>query len=360
MLLIAQPAGSQFTSERCDLLAMANTCKRHRKPVVSDIHLQPGGSMQDVESVAILGAGAIGAYVASRFVDAGAFQTHLVAGGERRDRLQRDGLVVNEKPYFIGVLDPDSTPSPVDLIVVALKDHHLPAAAHDLRHLVADDTTIISAMNGLDSEEYLASIYGLDKLLYSIFIGIDAVRQGNRVTYTTPGRVIFGRADNTRLSERVRRIQAAFDRAGIIHETPVDMMRMLWWKFMVNVGMNPTSALLHAPYGVFQSLPDAQALMEAAMREVIALAEAAGVDLAVRDIADWYAFLNTLSPGGKTSMLQDVEAGRKTEVEIFCGKVVALGGTYRIATPVNQTLLRAVRVLEQVPAGGTRWQTRSD
>ena len=316
--------------------------------------------MRDVKSIAILGAGAIGAYVVSRFVDAETFQTHLVARGERYDRLQRDGLVVNGKPYFIGVIDPDKATSPVDLIAVALKDQHLPGAVHDLRHLVGGETTIISAMNGLDSEEYLGSIYGMDKLLYSIFVGIDAVRQGNRVTYTNPGRVIFGQADNTRLSERVRLIQAAFDRAGISHETPVDMIRMMWWKFMVNVGVNPASAILHAPYGVFQSSPDAQALMEAAMQEVIALAECAGVDLAEQDIGDWYSFPKTLSPQGKTSMLQDVEAGRKTEVELFCGKVVALGETHGVATPVNQTLLRSVHVLEQYSAGSNRWQTRID
>ena len=94
---------------------------------------------------------------------------------------------------------------------------------------------------------------------------------------------------------------------------------------MVNVGMNQASAVMRAPYGVFQTMPEAQALMEALMHEVIVLAEHAGVNLVEQDIADWYGFLNTLSPQGKTSMLQDIEAGRKTEVEIFGGKVVALG-----------------------------------
>jgi 2-dehydropantoate 2-reductase len=127
------------------------------------------------------------------------------------------------------------------------------------------------------------------------------------------------------------------------------MLRMMWWKFMVNVGMNQASAVMRAPYGIFQENPSAQALMEALMKEVIALAEVLEVDLNHGDIEDWYTFLNTLSPQGKTSMLQDIEAGRQTEVEIFGGKVVELGQIYSVATPINQSVLRIIRILAQNP-----------
>jgi 2-dehydropantoate 2-reductase len=175
------------------------------------------------------------------------------------------------------------------------------------------------------------------------------VRQGNQVAYTRPGKHYFGQATNTHLSQQVQRVQEAFERAGIAHETPLDMMRMMWWKFMVNVGTNQASAVMRAPYGAFQSSPDAQALMEALMREVLVLAQVAGVNLVEQDLDEWYSTLNTLSPQGKTSMLQDIEAGRKTEVEIFGGKVVELGQAHGIPTPVNQTVLRIIRVLEQYP-----------
>jgi 2-dehydropantoate 2-reductase len=125
------------------------------------------------------------------------------------------------------------------------------------------------------------------------------------------------------------------------------MIRMLWWKFMINVGVNQASAVMRAPYGVFQSSPDAQALTEALMREVIVLAQRIGVNLAEQDLDEWHPVLKRLSPEGKTSMLQDVEAGRKTEVEIFGGKVVELGERYGVPTPVNQTVLNIIRVLEQ-------------
>jgi 2-dehydropantoate 2-reductase len=104
---------------------------------------------------------------------------------------------------------------------------------------------------------------------------------------------------------------------------------------------------MRAPYGVFQSSPEAQAVVEALMREVLALAEATGVNLVEEDIDDLYGFLNAVSPQGKTSMLQDIEAGRKTEVEMFGGKVVELGKAHGIPTPVNETVLRIIQVLER-------------
>jgi 2-dehydropantoate 2-reductase len=304
--------------------------------------------MREITKVAVLGAGAMGASFASKFFDVEDISTSLVARGERYDRLKKDGLVVNGKEYFIPVIHPDEVASPADLIIVALKNHHLPGAVNDLKNLVGEQTTIISIMNGLDSEEFIGSVYGMKKILYAISVAIDAVREGNRITYTNPGKHYFGEKTNTRISQKIRRVQAAFDRAKIAYETPVDMIRMLWWKFMVNVGMNQTSAAMQAPYGVFQSSPYARELMETSMQEVVVLAKAAGIDLKEKDIDDWYGLLKTLSPQGKTSMLQDIEAGRKTEIEIFAGKVVELGKTYDIPAPVNETFLRIIRVLEFV------------
>jgi len=305
--------------------------------------------MEDIKKVAILGAGAMGAYFASRFFDTAGFSTVLIAKSQRLDKLKTKGLVVNGKSYAIPVINPDEATSKVDLIIVALKHHHLEEAVQGLEKLVGDSTTIISVMNGLESEEYIGSIYGMDKMLYAVSVAIDALRQGNQIIYTKPGKHYFGEADNTHLSQRVLRVQEAFDRAGIVYETPEDMIRMMWWKFMINVGVNQASAVMLAPLGVFQKSPEAQGLMEALMKEVIALTDVMDVNLTNRDIEEWYTFLNVLSPQGKTSMLQDIEAGRKTEVEIFGEKVVELGKTHGVTTPVNQTVLQIIRVLEQHP-----------
>jgi 2-dehydropantoate 2-reductase len=142
-------------------------------------------------------------------------------------------------------------------------------------------------------------------------------------------------------------VQAAFEAAGIASEIPADMMRILWWKFMINVGVNQASAVMKAPYGVFQASADAQALMETLMREVISLAQYLGVNLGDQDLIAWHDVLKTLSPKGKTSMLQDIEAGRKTEVESFAGKMTELGQRHGVPTPVNQAVLSIVHVLEQ-------------
>ncbi|MBA3009171.1 MAG: ketopantoate reductase family protein [Proteobacteria bacterium] len=304
--------------------------------------------MKKIRKIAILGAGAMGAYFAGRFFDTTGFSTVLIAKGERSDKLKK-GLVINGTSYAIPVIHPDEAILPVDLIIVALKHHHLEEAVQGLEKLVGASTLIISVMNGLESEDYIGSIYGMDKMLYAISVAIDAVRQDNRITYTKPGKHYFGDAINTRLSQRVLRVQEAFDKAGIVYETPADMIRMMWWKFMINVGMNQASAVMGAPYGVFQTSSEAQDLMESLMNEVIAVANAMDVDLTNRDIEDWYLFLKVLSPQGKTSMLQDIEAGRKTEVEIFGKKVVELGMAKGVPTPVNQALLQIITVLERYP-----------
>jgi len=303
--------------------------------------------VREIKKVAFLGVGALGAAYISKFIDAGDFEAVAVADGERYDRLRGDGLVVNAKPYRFPVVRPGERSSAADLIIVALKHHHLEGAVNDLKHLVDGNTTLISVMNGLDSEETLAAVYGREAILHAISIGIDALRDRNQVWFSNPGKIIFGEAFNDRASRKVQRVQAAFDRAKIAHDTPADMMRMMWWKFMINVGINQAAAVMRAPFGVFQTAPDAQALMEALMREVIEVARASGISLSEKDIEQWYGFLNTLAASGKPSMLQDIEGGRKTEVAIFAGKVVALGGSFGIPTPVNQAVLHIIRVLEQ-------------
>lgn len=300
-----------------------------------------------IKRVAVLGAGGLGATYASQFYTVDPASVTLIASGERYQRLKRDGVFINGQHFSMPVTAPTEAGEPVDFIIVAVKHHHLAEALEDLPPFVGPNTTILSVLNGLDSEQIIGERVGSDKLLYCISMELPAQRQGNRITFPSYGRLIFGEADNTTLSDKVRRVQAALDWAGIRHQTPPDMQRMLWWKFMINVGINQTSAVLRAGYGVFQTSPDALALMDAAMREVIAVAQAAHVNLTERDIDAWKEVLFRLDPGDKTSMLQDIEAGRQTEVEIFGGKMVKLGLRYNIPTPVNHTLLQIIRVIEQ-------------
>ena len=298
-----------------------------------------------IEKVAIIGAGALGAAYGSILYEMDPRCVCFIASGARYEKLKREGVVVNGKRYAIAVDSPEEA-TPADLLIVAVKHHHLDQAIGEMKKAVGPATTILSVMNGIDSEERIGAVYGMDTVVYGLTLGIDAVREGSRVNYTNQGRIFFGEAKNPDMTDRVRRIHELFDRAGIAHVIPPDMIRSLWFKYMVNVGANQASAVLRANYGALRSSPEARDLMDSAMREVIAIAGAIKVDLSEKDIGEWYKVLEGLNPEGKTSMFQDVEAGRKTEVEMFAGTVIELGKRYGVATPVNQRLFDELKRIE--------------
>lgn len=120
---------------------------------------------------------------------------------------------------------------------------------------------------------------------------------------------------------------------------------------MLNVGLNQISALTGATYGDFTRLPEVMELAKSAMREVVHLAQATGVELSYEDMEAIPPIVATLLPEGKTSMLQDIEAGRRTELESFAGAVLELGRQYGVDTPFNQMLYRLIRAKEQVAQG---------
>jgi 2-dehydropantoate 2-reductase len=299
-----------------------------------------------IETISIIGAGALGAAYGGLLYDMDVRAVSFVAGGKRSERLRKEGLIVNGKRYFIPVIPPGDMSASADLIIVAVKYHHLDDAIRDMKNRVGAETAIMSVMNGIESEERIGAAYGMEKVLFAVSVGIDALREGNRVNYNNQGKILFGEARNASLTDRVKRIHVLFDKAGIHYETPLDMMRVMWWKFMINVGINQASAVLRAPFLIFQTSEEARDLMESAMREVIKLSEKAQVNLTEEDIKRFNEILLGLNPGGKTSMLQDVEAGRKTEVEMFAGKVIALGRQYNVPTPVNQRLFDLIKEME--------------
>ena len=307
---------------------------------------------REIETVAVLGAGAMGGLYAWHVAEAGMPVT-LVARGARARRLADPGVVVNGRRLPAPVFDadaPGATRRPADLVIVAVKHHQLLAALEDVAPLVGPDTVFLSVLNGLDSEEAIAERFGPEHVLPCIALAMDAMRVGNEVTFTQAGRLVVRRGRRrgrrTRGEEspdRVRAVRRALDRAGLAWHNPPDMRHEMWWKFMVNVGVNQASAVLRAPYGAFRREGDARRLMLALMTEVVAVAEAEGVGLGPEDLARWDAVLAGQPADGRTSMHQDVEAGRHTEVDIFAGRVVALGQRHGIATPYNQAMLWILR-----------------
>ncbi|MDD2309617.1 MAG: ketopantoate reductase family protein [Desulfuromonadaceae bacterium] len=298
-----------------------------------------------IEKIAIIGAGALGATYGSILHEMDPASVCFIASGGRYEKLKSDGVVVNGTHYAISVVRPEEA-TPVDLLIVAVKHHHLDQAIGEMVEVVGSHTIILSVMNGINSEERIGTVYGMDKVVYGLALGIDAVREEKSVNYQNQGRILFGEEKNTVVTERIRRIRALFDRGGIAYTIPPDMIRSLWFKFMINVGANQTSAVLRSSYGTLRSSTDARELMDSAMLEVIAIARAMKVDLSEKDIKEWYRVLGSLNPAGKTSMLQDVEAGRKTEVEMLAGVVIELGRCHGVPTPVNQKLFDELKRLE--------------
>lgn len=304
-----------------------------------------------IENVAVVGAGAMGAMYAAHFANAG-MPVRLIARGERAQRLRRDGLIVNGEELTLEVIDADAATdlAPADLILVAVKHSQLEQALQDVRPVVGPNTTFVSVLNGLDSEQTLGQAFDPEQVLLCVALAMDAQREGNRVSYRQSGRLALGSATPGAQAERVRAAQAALDRAGLAWQTPADMRHMMWWKFMVNVGINQASAITRTPYGAFVPTGPCRDLMHSLIDEVVAVAYAQGVALGGEDLARWEAVLAAQPAEGWTSMLQDVVAGRETEVDIFAARVVELGARHAIPTPVNETALRVLRGLAHAVA----------
>ena len=304
--------------------------------------------MNTIKNVLILGAGGLGAVYANIFHQAG-INTKIVAKGERYQRLTTHGFFINETQFFVPIIDPAEQGFTADLIIVATKYHHLTAALPDLANFVGEQTLFISLLNGLTSEEMIGDLYGREKALLAIAMNLDAQRVGNRITHSRPPLLIFGEAHNEQPSEAVLAVQAILDHVSISYQTPVDMLRMMWWKFMVNVGMNQSSAVTGATYGRYKTEPALRWLKENLMQEVVDVAQAEGVNLTQEDVTSFYKTIEIIAADGKTSMLQDIEAQRKTEVEMFAPVVIKLGRKHNIPTPVNETILAIIKTLEATP-----------
>jgi 2-dehydropantoate 2-reductase len=300
---------------------------------------------------AVVGAGALGVMYAEQ-IHRSRLPVAFVADELRRSPLEEDGVRVNDTVVRVPVIGWDHPP--VARIIVAVKHQHLPDVCSRIGRIADGDTLVISVMNGIESEGYLQK--ALDEgagglVLPAMAAGMDAVRTDAGVSYTRTGTIYFGAPPDRAgpdAESSVNSLKDFFDQAGIACIVPADIVHALWNKFMLNVGINQWSAVLRAPYRVFHHEGPGRTLMRSAMEEVLLIAQARGIPLTGDDLEKWFTVVEQLSAPGKTSMLQDVEARRKTEVEMFAGRVVAMGSELGIATPVNQTLLDALIVVEEL------------
>lgn len=297
-----------------------------------------------IRSVAFAGLGAVGAIYAQLAARKPEAAPCFAIVRDKKSYSERP-VSINAEPLDIALRTPHETGEKADLVIIAVKWHTFGETLEQIAPFVGERTVILSLLNGIRSEAVAARRFPQARVLLSMCSGIDSNRDGRAVNMNRRGRIVFGERGGER-SPAVEDVAAYFDKTGIPYETPQDMLHQMWWKLMVNVGMNQVSAVTGLNYEGMRTTPDAMARMHAAQREVIAVANALGIAMDQRDIEKWDRQLATLCCTGISSTLQDIRARRKTEVELYGETICRLGKSLGIETPENEALALRIREIE--------------
>lgn len=310
---------------------------------------------QRITTMAVLGTGAVGSYFVWGLQDKLKENVWVIADGERKRRLEREGISVNGEDLKLQVKTPQEAKG-VDLLIVATKYDGLKACLDDIADIVTEDTIVISPLNGVDSEEIIASRIGMEHLLFSV-MHIASQRVGRFIEFNpdiTMG-ITFGEAKQSEPSERMLAVAKLFEGSGVRYHFGTDIMRDVWHKFAFNVSRNLPQAMLNCVAGVYTDSEHGRHLMLKMREEVCALAAAKGIDIS--DLAPVEQLRYPSSPKARYSTLQDLDAGRHTEIEMFAGTVLRLGKELGIATPYNDFAYHAIKLLEERNDGKFTYET---
>ncbi|GJD47997.1 2-dehydropantoate 2-reductase [Methylobacterium crusticola] len=318
-------------------------------------------------SIAIVGAGAIGGFLGARLADAGEAVT-LIARGPHLAAIRRDGLrLVEEDGRRRHAKDVRATQSmaeagPHEVVLLTLKAHQVGPMAADLAHLIGPDTVVVTMQNGIpwwyfhrhggplagtrletaDPGGLIAAAIDPERVIGSVVYpaamltepGLVTVVEGNRFGLGEPSGAV-----TPRVQALARRLVAAGFRAPVTS----DIRAEIWLKLWGNLSFNPISALTHATLVDICRFPETRALAAAMMREAEAIANHLGVTFKL-GIERRIAGAEKVG-AHKTSMLQDVEAGRPVELEALVGSVVELGRLTGIPTPSIDAIYACTRLL---------------
>lgn len=311
--------------------------------------------MKPIQTAAVVGMGALGMLYADLIIrHLGTDAVCCVADHERVEKYRSMEFSVNGVPQNFRIVDSQNA-IPADLVIVAVKYTALQSALDTMKNCIGPDTTIISVLNGITSEEVIGERYGHEKMIYCIAQGMDAVKFGGSLTYSRPGELRIGirraavsptPAFPEASKERLDALTGFLARAGIRYTVEPDIMYRLWSKFMLNVGVNQVCMAYETGYGGALTPGEAFDTMVGAMREVLTLANAEGIPLAEEEITSYIDLIRTLSPDGMPSMRQDGIAKRPSEVEMFSGAVRSMAARHGIPVPVNERLYRKIKEME--------------
>ena len=299
----------------------------------------------NIKKVAVLGAGAVGSYViwglsARRDIELG-----VVADGPRGERLVKEGCAINGKVYRPAVWTPQEAHD-ADLLIVCLKYGALPGALDSIRTIVSEHTVVMSLMNGVDSEELIAAQIGAAHVLPALIkVASRRTEDGVRFDPETTIGIIYGELTAPFDSDRVQAVRALFADTGIHFRVTEHIREEIWSKFRLNVCNNLPQAILGAGVGCYSDSAHIKAISDGLRRELEAIAAAKGIDLSKAAAASTYG--STVPPTARYSTLQDLDAGRHTEIDMFSGALMRMGRELGIPTPYNEYTYHMIKALEE-------------
>lgn len=305
--------------------------------------------------VAILGSGAMGCLFGAAFHRAGADVTLVDVNREHVDAINTDGLEVDLRSGTeilpVRAVLPDQLGDPVDLIMVFTKTFHTQSALEGIVAAIGEDTHLLSLQNGLGNDKRLAGFVSDDRVLVgasmlpSDLVGPGRIRShGEGYSKLYPA---FG--SDTSMAERAA---ALLTEGGL--ETVLDpkIHEGIWSKAIFNATMNPLCALTRRTPGFLGANAESRATILAAVAEGVATAHANGLMLDGQPIYDLTEVSMKDHADHEPSMLQDIHAGRRTEVDAINGAIVTAAKEAGVAAPVLETLWRLVKLEEAKLAEG--------
>jgi len=310
---------------------------------------------------AVAGAGAIGAYVGAKMARAGADVTLVARGPHCRAMQERGVRVVSAEEEFEArprVVDSLAAVGPVDVVFLAVKAHSLPALAPQLPALLGPDTAVVSMQNGIpwwyfegaqrlervDPGGVVAAAIEPRRVVGSIVYLSTGIIEPGVVRHIESNRITVGEPDGSR-SGRCRAISAALVAAGLRAPITTHIRQEIWVKLMGNVAFNPISTLTGATLAAMARDPEVKQLVRAIMVETECVARRVGIEMPIT-IDQRIAGAEKVGEH-KTSMLQDLEAGRPLELDAIVGAVIELGERLDVPMPHTRAVYACASLLEK-------------
>ncbi len=296
----------------------------------------------EIKKVALLGAGAVGAYFIWGLSEKLGDNFCVVAKGPRKERLEKEGLIINEQHYPLSVKSPDEVED-VDLLLVSCKQDGLTDMLEDIKLMTGEHTMVLSLLNGVTSEEIIGNAIGMEHMLYSV-MRIASVREGNRITFSpenTAG-VFVGEKGIYAPTERILSLQAFFEKTGIRFHFVEDIVLDMWTKYASNISQNLPQAILGVGFGAYIDSVHVNHIAACLWKEVAQVANTKAIPLSHELV-----LFKGSNMKARFSTLQDIDAGRHTEIEMFAGEMMRMGSELHIPVPYCEYTYHLIKALEE-------------